>query len=272
MAKGKGTLVGKVAIVTGGGTGLGKTMALLMAKEGADVVVASRRLEAIEPAAKEIAALGSRSLAVPTDVTDSKQVNSLVERTISEMGGLDILVNNAGIVRGQRPKALWEITDEEWHLGIDTNLSGTFFCCRAALKHFVEQNRGKIINIASGNGLRGARGDYMYGTAKAGVINLTRVLAITFAPNNIQVNCIAPGFVDVRALQPVPATTPVGRNPVFIPVGRFGVPEDIGNLGLFLASDASDYISGGLFANDGGGLAGGIAPTGYAPIIEMKED
>ena len=272
MAKGKGTLAGKVVIVTGGGTGLGKTMALLMAKEGADIVVASRRLEAIEPAAGEITALGVRSLAIQTDVTDSKQVNEMVEQTISEMGGLDILVNNAGIVRGQERKEIWDITDEEWHLGIDVNLTGTFLCCRAVLKHFVEQNRGKIINIASGNGLRGMRGDYMYGTAKAGVIQLTRVLAITFAQNNIQVNCIAPGFVDVRALQPVPVTSPVGRNAEFIPVGRFGIPEDIGYLGLFLASDASDYISGGLFANEGGGLAGGITPTHYAPIINMKED
>ncbi len=112
----------------------------------------------------------------------------------------------------------------------------------------------------------------MYGTAKAGVINLTRVLATTFAPNNIQINCIAPGFVDVRNLQPEPATGEHTRQPRFIPVGRFGVPEDIGYLGLFLASDASDYVTGGIFANDGGGLAGGVAPTGYAPVIELKED
>jgi len=272
MAKGKGSLAGKVAIVTGGGTGLGKSMALLMAEEGADVVVASRRLEAIEPAVEEIAALGSRGLAIQTDVTDSKQVNEMVERTISEMGGLDILVNNAGIVRGQERKDIWDIPDEEWQLGIDTNLSSVFLCCRAALKHFVTQNRGKIINVASGNGLRGMRGDYMYGPAKAAVINLTRVLATTFAKNNIQVNCIAPGFVDVRHLQPEPVTTPLGRKAEFIPVGRFGIPEDIGYLGLFLASDASGYISGGTFANDGGGLAGGIAPTHYAPVINMKED
>ena len=161
MVAGRGTLAGKVAIVTGGGTGLGKTIALAMAKEGADVVVASRRLEAIEPTAKEVTDLGSRGLAIPTDGTDSQQVNQLIERTVSEMGGLDILVNNAGIVRGQARKELWEITDDEWHLGIDTNLSGTFFCCRVALKHFVEHGGGKIINIASGNGLSGARGDYM---------------------------------------------------------------------------------------------------------------
>lgn len=272
MATGNGTLKGKVAIVTGGGTGLGRTMALAMANEGADVVVASRRLNAIEPAAAQIKELGVRALAIPTDVTDSKQCDDLIERTIAEMGGLDILVNNAGIVRGQAPKPLWEIPDEEWLLGINTNLSGTFYCCRRALKHFTEQNRGKIINIASGNGMRGQRGDYMYGTAKAGVINLTRILAMTFSTYNIQINCIAPGFVDVRHLQPEPAQREVSRQARFIPVGRFGVPEDIGDLGLFLAADASDYVSGGLFANDGGGLAGGVAPTGYAPVIELKED
>lgn len=272
MVSAKGTLEGKVAIITGGGTGLGKTMALALAREGADIVVAARRVEAIEQTAREAMDLGRRGLAISTDVTDSRQVDRMVERTLSEMGGLDILINNAGIVRGQRPKPLWEITDEEWHLGIDTNLSGTFFCCRAAGKHFVEQKRGKIINIASGNGLRGGRGDYMYGTAKAGVINLTRVLAITWAQDNIQVNCIAPGFVDVRGIQPVPVATEVARNAQFIPVGRFGIPEDIGYLGLFLASDASNYITGALFCNDGGGLAGGFAPTGYAPIITLKED
>jgi NAD(P)-dependent dehydrogenase (short-subunit alcohol dehydrogenase family) len=272
MAMGDGTLAGKVVIITGGGTGLGKSMALLMAKEGADIVVAARRVNAIEQTAGEVKDLGRRALAISTDVTDTRQVNSLVERTIAEMGGLDVLVNNAGIVRGQAPKPLWEIPDEEWRLGIDTNLSGTFYCCRAVMKHFVDQGHGKIINIASGNGMRGARGDYMYGSAKAGVITLTRVLATTFAQNNIQVNCIAPGFVDVRYMQPEPVTRELTRTAKFIPVGRFGVPDDIGYLGLYLASEASDYITGGLFPNDGGGLAGGVAPTGYAPVIEMEED
>jgi len=272
MVSGKGTLQGKVAIITGGGTGLGKAMALTLAKEAATIVVAARRVEAIEQTAKEVTDLGARGLAVSTDVTDSQQVNRMVERTLSEMGRLDILINNAGIVRGQQRKSLWEITDEEWHLGIDTNLSGAFFCCRAVGKHFVEQKRGKVINIASGNGLRGGRGDYMYGTAKAGVIELTRVFAITWAEDNIQVNCIAPGFVDVGALQPVPRSGSAMRRSEFIPVGRFGIPEDIGYLGLFLASDASNYITGALFANDGGGLAGGFSPTGYAPVITIKEE
>jgi len=272
MASGNGTLQGKVVIVTGGGTGLGKMTALLMAKEGADVVVAARRVGAIEQTAQEVRDIGPRALAISTDVTDPSQVNNLVKRTIEEMGGLDVLVNNAGIVRGQARRPLWEVTDDEWRIGIDTNLSGTFYCCRAAIKHFVDQGHGKIINIASGNGMRGSRGDFMYGTAKAGVINFTRVLATTFAQDNIQVNCIAPGFVDVTQLQPEPRAGGMTRNAQYIPVGRFGVPEDIGHLALFLASDASDYITGGLFPNDGGGLAGGISPTGYAPVIAMEEE
>ena len=272
MASGNGTLKGKVAIVTGGGTGLGKAMALALAKEGADIVVAARRVDAIEQTAREVKDLGCRGLAIPTDVTDTQQVNRLVERTLSEMGRLDILINNAGVVRGQQRKPIWEVTDEEWRLGIDTNLSGAFYCCREAGKHLVAQKSGKVINIASGNGLRGSRHDYMYGTAKAGVIELTRVIAISWSQDNVQVNCIAPGFVNVRDTQPELRTTGVTRNAEFIPVGRFGIPEDIGYLGLFLASDASNYITGALFTNDGGGLACGLAPTGYAPIIPIKED
>jgi len=272
MVSGKGTLVGKVAVITGGGTGLGKSMALLLAKEGCDVVVAARRTGAIEQTAKEVQEIGARGLAISTDVTDSAQVNNLVDRTINEMGRLDILINNAGIVRGQERRPLWEISDEDWHLGIDTNMTGAFYGCRAVSKYFVEQKHGKIINVASGNGMRGARGDFMYGTAKAGVINLTRVMAITFAMDNIQVNCIAPGFVDVRHMQPEQPTGTASREATLIPVKRFGIPEDIGYLALFLASDASDYISGALFANDGGGLAGGFTPTGYAPVINIEED
>lgn len=272
MVSGESPLEGKVAIVTGGGTGLGKAMALALAKEGADVVVGARRLEPIELTAKEIRELGRRSLAVSTDVTDSQQVNRLVEQTLSQMGGLDILVNNAGIVRGQQRREFWEITDEEWHLGIDTNLSGAFFGCRAAAQHLVAQKSGKVINIASGEGLRGARGSFMYNIAKGGVIQLTRSLALTWAENNIQVNTIAPGFIDVSTLQPVVRQGFGGRMAEFNPVGRIGAPQDISSLCVFLASAASDYVTGGLFVVDGAGLAGGYTPTGYAPIINLKEE
>lgn len=264
-------LAEKVAIVTGGGTGLGKAMALALAKEGADVVVGARRVEPIEQTAKEIQEMGRRSLAVPTDVTDSRKVNNLVEETLSKMGGLDILVNNAGIVRGQQRREFWEITDDEWHLGIDTNLSGAFYCCRAAAKHLVNQKSGKVINVASGEGLRGARGSFMYNIAKGGVVQFTRCLALTWAQENIQVNTIAPGFIDVSQLQPVARQGFGGRMAEFNPVGRIGIPQDISSLCVFLASDASDYVTGGLFVVDGAGLAGGYTPTGYAPIIALEE-
>ena len=276
MALGKGCLAGKVAIITGGGTGLGKAMALALAEEGADVVVSSRRLEAIEPTAKELSDLGVRALAIPADVTDSQQVNRLVERTLAELGRIDILINNAGIVRGEQRKPIWELTDEEWRLGIDTNLSGAFYCCRAVGKHLVAQKSGKVINVASGFGMRGGRDNYMYCCAKGGVIQLTRSLAITWAQDNIQVNTIAPGFVDTSEWQPEPPPVRMGDGSMgirgeFNPVGRFGIPQDIGALGLFLASDASAYITGGLFVADGGGMVG-CGPTGYAPVIMMEED
>ena len=266
-----GTLDGKVVIITGGGTGLGKAMALALAREGANVTVAARRIEPLEQTAREVSALGVKGLALSVDVTDSQRVNQMVERVLAEMGRIDILINNAGIVRGEQRKQIWDITDEDWHLGMDTNLSSAFYCCRAVSRHFVAQKSGKVINVASGMGLRGGRDNYMYCCAKAGVTLLTRSLALTWAQDNIQVNCIVPGFIDVSTWQPEAGIRGVGTRNDFIPVGRTGVPPDIGSLALFLASDASDYVTGELFACDGGGLAG-CGPTGYAPIIAMEEE
>lgn len=269
MDNANASLEGKVAVVTGGGTGLGKTMALALAREGAHVVVASRRVEPLEQTVREISAMGRRGLAIPTDVTDSGQVNRLVEQTLQEMGGLDIMVNNAGIVRNRKRKEFWEITDEEWRLGIDTNLTGAFYGCRAVARHFVARKSGKVINIASGEGLRGVKDNYMYCTAKGGVIQLTRALALAWAGDNIQVNCIAPGFIDVSALQPEERESFAERLSRFNPMGRVGAAGDIGSMCLFLACEASDYITGGLFVVDGGGLAGGYTPTGYAPLATL---
>jgi len=271
MVSDKQGLAGKVAVITGGGTGLGKATALALAGAGAGIVVAARRVELIEETAAEVAALGVKGLAIPTDVTDSGQVNRLIERTLKEMGRIDILINNAGIVRGAERKQIWDLTDDDWHLGMDTNLSGTFYCCRAVSRYLVDQKRGKVINVSSGYGLRGGRDNYMYACAKGAVIQLTRSLALTWAGDNIQVNCIVPGFIDVSSLRPGPRTPPLTRGE-FIPVGRLGVPEDISSLALFLCSDASDYITGAMFAVDGGALAGGYSTTGYAPVIAMEED
>lgn len=267
------SLEGKVAIATGGGSGLGKAMCLALARAGADIVVAARRVELIEQTAAEVRGLGRRALAIPTDVTDSRQVNEMVGRGLSEFGRVDILVNNAGIVRGEVAKPIWDITDDEWHLGIDTNLTGAFFCSRAVVKHMAEQKSGKVINIASGFGLRGARDNYMYCCAKGAIMQLTRSLALSLARDNVQVNAIAPGFFDTSVPDSTEAKelfTPERSR--FIPAGRLGNPAEIGPLAVFLASSASTYITGEVFVIDGGGLAGGYAPTGYAPAIAIEED
>jgi len=267
------SLEGKVAIVTGGGTGLGKAICLAMARAGADVVAAARRIELIEQTAAEVRKLGRRALAIPTDITDSRQVNRMVDITLSEFGRIDILVNNAGIVRGDIPRPIWEITDEDWHLGINTNLTGAFYCSRAVAKHMAERKRGKVINFSSGFGLRGARDNYMYCCAKGGVIQLTRSLALSLARDNVQVNAIAPGFFATFSADSAEARTLfTPERARFIPVGRLGRPDEIGPLAVFLASSASDYITGEVMVIDGGGLAGGYAPTGYAPSIAIEED
>jgi len=180
-------------------------------------------------------------------------------------------------VRGERAKSMWEISDQDWRIGIDVNLSGAFYGSRAVSKYFADRKSGKIILLASGEGFRGQRNSFMYNTAKAGVVNLTRVMALTLAEYNIRVNCIVPGFVDTYEYQPeeyqkvMNSVRASGGRKLFVPVGHTGKPDDIGYVALFLCSDASDYITGGCFIADGGGLAGGFATTGYAPVVSLKE-
>ena len=261
------SLDSRTAIVTGGGTGLGKAMVLSLARAGADIVVAARRQPLIQAAAGEVRALGRRALAIPTDVTDSAQVNRMVEQAVAEFGKVDILVNNAGIVREQRLKPIWEITDEDWRIGLDVNLTGAFYCSRAVARDMVAKGHGKIINIASGFGFRGGRDNYMYAAAKGGIVNLTRVLATSLSRYGVTATCIVPGFIPTEGAPAGQEGLPQNR---FIPVGRSGLPSEIGPLAVYLASDASSYTNGDFFYMDGGGLAGGSAPTGYAPEIPLE--
>ena len=254
----------KTIVITGGGTGLGREMALAMARAGADLVIASRRTGPIEEVAALVRDMGRRSLAISTDVTDSAQVERLFRTTLDEFGKVDVLLSNAGIVRGQGATPIWDVTDDDWRLGIDTNLTGSFYCARAIAKHMVERGEGKIVNVASGFGLRGGRDNYMYACGKGGIVQLTRSLAISLGRHGITSNCIVPGFVPVGEA----ATAPPSRND-FIPTGRGGMPSELGPIAVFLASGASDYMNGEMFIVDGGGLAGGYAPTGHAPEIPL---
>lgn len=259
-------LDGKAIVVTGGGTGLGREMVLAMARAGADVVVASRRTGPIEEVASLVKDLGRRSIAISTDVTDSAQVERLFQATLDELGKVDVLFNNAGIVRGQGGISIWEITDEDWRLGIDTNLTGAFYASRAVSRHMADRGEGKIVNVSSGFGLRGGRDNYMYACGKGGVVQLTRTLATSLGRYGITSNCIVPGFIPTEGTSESGENLPRGE---FIPVGRVGRTTEVGPVAVFLASAASDYMNGEMFAVDGGGLAGGYAPTGHAPEIPL---
>ena len=261
------SLDGKTIIITGGGTGLGKEMALAMARAGADLVIASRRKGPIQEVAALVKDLDRRALAISTDVTDSAQVDRLFKSTLEVFGKVDVLISNAGLVRGQGSTPIWDITDEDWRLGIDANLTGAFYCSRAIARHMVDRGQGKIVNVASGFGLRGGRDNYMYACGKGGIIQLTRTLATSLGRYGITSNCIVPGFLPTPGTAELRETLPRAE---FVPIGRVGNPPEMGPIAVFLASAASDYMNGGMFIADGGGLAGGYAPTGYAPEIPLE--
>ena len=261
------SLDGTTAVVTGGGTGLGREMALALARSGADVVLAARRPGPIGEVASAIENLGRRAIAVPTDVTDSTQVNRLVETAISELGSIDVLLNNAGMVRDQGGVPIWDIADEDWRAVVDANLTGAFYCSRAVARHMVERQRGKIVNVSSAFGLRGGRDNYMYACAKGGAIQLTRSLATSLGRYGVTSNCIVPGYFPTEGTAGSQERLPTSE---FIPVGRVGRADELGPVAVFLASAASDYVNGALFAIDGGALAGGYAPTGYVPTASVR--
>jgi len=247
-------LEGKISIITGGGTGLGKAMALEFANAGADVVVCSRNKGNIEKARDEIMALGRRSLAIVTDVCVKEQVANMVKKVIDEFGKIDILVNNAGT---DRLAHILDLTEDIWDMILDTNLKGLFLCTQAVAKHMVEQKYGKIINISSTAALGAiAPGQAAYTASKFGVIGFTKACAREFGPYGINVNAIAPGRVLTgivyasRTPEQVKQFIEVGKTTAVL--GRLGTPEDIAHLALFLASDDASFISAETIACNGG--------------------
>lgn len=253
----------KVAVVTGGGTGIGRAIALEFAKAGADVIVAGRRLAPLEEVAEEIKALGRRALPISVDMSKRSEVNGLVEKVESEFGAIDILVNNAahsGHARGldhDPSSILDEECDEElWDQIIDVNLKSVYLSCRAIAPRMVERNRGNIINISSIDGIRTPRKSNTYAISKAGVIMLTKGLAWDLGPHSIRVNSIAPGPIQTDMIRRIWEDPEVlkGIEPQIL-LRRIGQPTDIGTVALFLASDASNYITGQVIVADGGVLA-----------------
>jgi NAD(P)-dependent dehydrogenase (short-subunit alcohol dehydrogenase family) len=258
-------LDGKVAVVTGAGRGLGRAMCLALADAGADLVATARTRSQIEETAGLVRAKGRRCLTVTTDVTDSPSVQAMVDATLKEYGRIDVLVNNAGGATPGMQNHLPDVSDDIWRIGIDTNLTGAVYCCRAAVPHMLVQGGGKIINVTSGFGLRAGRDNFIYTSAKAGLINFTRSLTMTYAPA-IQANLIAPGLFP----HDLPAMIDWWKGGKFVPMGRLGKDEELGPIVVLLASGLTTYMNGQIFVLDGGGLAGGQVPTGFAPVVPLE--
>jgi peroxisomal 2,4-dienoyl-CoA reductase len=241
----------KVVLVTGGGTGIGRSIALGMARYGANLVLASRNLDHLHAVAQEAAAHGVQALPVRTDVREPNQIRTLIQTTLDTFGRIDVLVNNAA---GSFLSAARKLTPNGWQSVLDTTLNGTFYCSQAVGLRMIEQGGGKIINITATLHFKGAPGLVAPAAAKAGVEALTRTLALEWARFHILVNAIAPGPVYTPG-----SDSNLWSNKAFhdmvkrgVPLGRFGTPEDIAHMAIFLASPAGDYITGATMVVDGG--------------------
>jgi len=266
---------GKVAIVTGAGRGIGKAIALILAEAGADITVVARTKEQIEETAGDIRKLGRKTLAIPADVSQEDQVKQVVEQTVSQFGKIDILVNNAGIAvskpvvlvpganvvgfSGKVSEQDEQTTLQEWRKIIDINLTGAFIFAQAVGPYMIKQQKGKVINTSSTAADEGLPRVSAYSASKAGLSTFTRCLASEWGPFNINVNAIAPGVIrtDMVANH---LENPKSKKAILqrIPLGRVAEPRDVALLVLFLASEASDYLTGQIFTIDGGAMGRGI--------------
>jgi NAD(P)-dependent dehydrogenase (short-subunit alcohol dehydrogenase family) len=248
-------LQGRVAAITGGALGIGRATALCFAAEGATVALGDVELGAAEKVAGEIAERGGRAIAVGVDVGDAGQVQAFVDRVVGELGRLDVMFANAGIAHSA---PFLEHPEAQWHRVLRVNLTGVFLCCQIAARQMVRQGGGgRIIATASINGFRGVENLVGYNVAKAGVIELTRTMAVELAQHHITVNAIAPAQIDTRLTRSLPEEAR-RRRVERIPLGRFGEADEVARAALFLASDDAGYVTGHTLAVDGGYLAGGL--------------
>ena len=241
----------KVAIVTGAGRegkGIGRSIALALAAEGAEIVIADYVVEAAEAVAQEVRSLGRRAVAVRANVADPADAEAIIQRALDEFGKVDILVNNAGITRDA---LIPRMSEQDWDLVIATNLKGTFNCTKAVTRPMLKQRSGKIVNITSVMGIIGNIGQANYSASKAGIIGLTKTTAKELGSRGINVNAVAPGFIQTAMTDGLSES--VRRNIAgMIPLSTLGTPEDVAKLVLFLCSDDSDYITGQVINVDGG--------------------
>lgn len=241
-------LEGKKVLITGAAQGIGKAIAICMAKEGANIAISDINLDLAKETAKEVESLGVKAIAIEGNVADSASAEEMVKAVVEGLGGIDVLVNNAGITRDT---LLMRMKDDDWDAVINVNLKGTFNCTRSAIKRMSKQRSGKVINIASIVGLMGNVGQANYSASKAGVIGLTKTTAREFAARGINVNAVAPGFIATAMTDAVPEKA---RNELIsnIPMGKLGSSDDVANAVLFLASAASDYVTGQVLSVNGG--------------------
>ncbi|MCH2350900.1 MAG: SDR family oxidoreductase [Pseudomonadales bacterium] len=264
-------LDGKCAVVTGSGRGLGRAMAVALAEAGAKVVIAARTESQIKETMEIIKDSGGTAIPSVTDVTDSGDVNAMVDLCVESFGRIDIMIANAGGGGVSGNWDFWEYPDEAFETVIATNLKSNFYCGRAAAKYMVEQgDGGVIVNTSSGTALRGNK-SFAYPTAKGGQISLTKSMATILGPHNIRVNVIIPGFVAQQPAADERERALRERRGQNIPVRRIGEWWELGPLAVYLSSDASSYVTGQQFVIDGGGLAGGIGPSGFVPNTEGSQ-
>ena len=245
-------LKGKVALVTGGNGGLGLGMALGLAEAGADIAIAARNPDKTSDAIKQIEGVGVRAISVPTDVTKETEIESMISQTLDKLGHIDILVNNSGVTMRKEPE---DLSGDEWDHVLNVNLRACFLASKTVYPHMRDRGSGKIINIGSMTSIFGGGGSGApYSSSKGGIVQLSKSLAVAWAKDNIQSNAILPGWFTTELTAAIPERQKERYQLISsrIPAGRWGEPEELAGVAVFLASPASDYVTGSVIAVAGG--------------------